>query len=77
MNETDNENFLNQLDAVKTDYNYFVRLNDRLKDTRDTRQMLESLIVLQQYLSKVTTDVYKEYDKKLKEQLDLVNKLNL
>ena len=75
MNETDNENFLNQLDAAKKDYEYFMRLKDGWKDARNARSTLESLIILQQYLSKVTTDVYKEYDKKLKEELNLLNNM--
>lgn len=77
MNETDNENFLNQLGATKESYEYFLQLKDSWKDARNARFTLESLIILQQYLSKAITDVYKIYDKKLKEQLNLVTKLNL
>ena len=77
MNETDNENFLNQLGATKESYEYFLQLKDSWKDTRNARFTLESLIILQQYLSKAITDVYKIYDGKLKEQLNLVTNLNL
>ena len=77
MNETDNENFLNQLGATKESYEYFSHLKDGWKDARDARFTLESLIILQQYLSKAITDVYKIYDEKLKEQLNLVTNLNL
>ena len=77
MNETDNENFLNQLGATKESYEYFLQLKDSWKDVRNARFTLESLIILQQYLSEAITDVYKIYDEKLKEQLNLVTNLNL
>jgi len=77
MNETDNENFLNQLGATKESYEYFLQLKDSWKDARNARFTLESLIILQQYLSKAITDVYKIYDEKLKEQLNLITNLNL
>ena len=77
MNETDNENFLNQLGATKESYEYFLQLKDSWKDARNARFTLESLIIHQQYLSKAITDVYKIYDEKLKEQLNLVTNLNL
>ena len=59
------ENFLNQIDAAKLMHQEFISASDERKRIV-AREVLESFVVLQQFLSEAIVDVYKVYDEAVK-----------
>lgn len=62
IKEKDNENFLRQLKSARFMYNMFINCSEINKNAV-AKETLESLIVLQQMLSKAIVNVYNVYDK--------------
>ena len=62
-----NENFLNQIDAVKLMHRDFVSSSEDRKKVL-AREVLESFIVLQKFLSDAIIDVYKVFDNGVKNE---------